>query len=230
MTLRYHKVFESKLEGKYAKAAERLQPSGRVLEIGCHSGYFSRFLMDQNYQVLGIELDETAAQAARRLGVEVLVRDIENPDTIHSLSERFDVVFMMDVLEHLKDPVAVLRRLKSVLTPTGRLILTIPNIAYWAMRKNLLLGRWDYTEGGIMDNTHLRFFTASTCKTMLTESGYQITHFAPADGMLPAEQYFAKLPLLQSLVSPLRNLSLKAFPTLFTVDFLIEALPCETTR
>lgn len=224
MGLTYHRSYSQPLEEKYARVSERLSPRSQILEIGCHSGYFSHYLIQQNHQVIGIERNEEAAKVARAAGISVWVKDIESPEFISSISEKFDAILLMDVLEHLIDPEGTLNRLQSLLTEKGKILITAPNIAYWAVRKNLLLGRWDYTDGGILDNTHLHFYTARTWKELVEKAGYEIQDLKPADGMIPLEQVLRKIPLANRYVQRLRHKGMQLFPELFTIDFLIEAV------
>jgi SAM-dependent methyltransferase len=105
----------------------------RVLDIGCSSGYLAGPLAERGAHVIGIELDEDAAAEARGVCEEVLVGDVESmelPFPEHS----FDVVLCGDVIEHLRDAERFLDRVRPLLRPGGRLALTTPNVANWAMR------------------------------------------------------------------------------------------------
>lgn len=145
----------------------------RVLEVGCSSGYVSRALQERGCRVTGIELDLAAAAEAKRWCERVLVGDIESLD-LGALESGYDVLLLADVLEHLRDPVVALRRLRPLLSPTGYAVISVPNVANWAMRLGLLAGRWNYTERGILDNTHLRFFTLRTIRSTLADGGFRI--------------------------------------------------------
>lgn len=162
MSTIHHRSFPKGLDGKYAKVDHRLPPGCSVLEIGCHTGYFSRVLMERGYQVLGIEIDDEAARVAKHAGVPVICGNVEDSSSILPINKTFDVILLMDVIEHLRNPLDVLKGLKSALDTHGRLIITGPNVAYWAVRKDLLLGRWNYVDAGILDRSYLRFYTAST--------------------------------------------------------------------
>lgn len=225
MSFVYHRSFSSALEGKYAKVAEKLPPKGTILEVGCHTGYFSCYLLNLGYQVLGIENNSEAAQLAIKEGVEVICGNIEEASLLSSIHKKFDVILLMDVIEHLKEPTATLIQLKQLINPGGKVIVTGPNVAYWAIRKNLLFGKWVYTDSGIMDRTHLHFYTASTWRAVIEEAGYKVISLNPAEGMLPLENFLSKLATLKESVNWLRRLATSAAPELFTVVYLLEAIP-----
>jgi len=86
----------------------------------------------------------------------------------------FDVVLCGDVVEHLRDPVAALARLRPLLKPGGRLVLSTPNVANWAVRLSLLAGRWRYTDRGILDRSHTHLFTRATLREALEQAGYRV--------------------------------------------------------
>jgi 2-polyprenyl-3-methyl-5-hydroxy-6-metoxy-1,4-benzoquinol methylase len=147
-----------------------------VLDVGCTAGSLGRQLADQGATVDGIENDETAARQARRWYRRVLVGDVESMQ-LDLEQGSYAAIVCADIIEHLRDPCALLMRLRSLLAPDGRLVVSTPNIANWSMRLLHLAGRWDYKERGIMDRTHLRFFTRRTLAALLAEAGYRIvTH------------------------------------------------------
>ena len=101
------------------------------------------------------------------------IEEIDLPATFKD--ERFDVVMFGDVLEHLLDPEAVLVKVVSLLNPDGYVVASIPNVAHASIVLNLMAGEFKYTDLGLLDKTHLRFFTRSSIETMFRESGYRIT-------------------------------------------------------
>ncbi|QNP29943.1 class I SAM-dependent methyltransferase [Cylindrospermopsis curvispora] len=224
MAQNYNRDFSLGIVGKYAEVANRLPPQSFILEIGCHTGYFTQFLMQNGHDVLGIEIDESASRVAVEKGCKVLCCNIENIDIQKNIDQKFDVILLMDVVEHFVYPEKILLSLKSLLKPDGKVIITGPNVGYWAVRKNLLLGRWNYSESGIMDRTHLHFYTADTWKDLLEKSGYQVVQLIPTEGMIPFEQYLSKV-LKQDTLVKLRNLMIKIMPELFTIVWLIEVSP-----
>jgi 2-polyprenyl-3-methyl-5-hydroxy-6-metoxy-1,4-benzoquinol methylase len=144
-----------------------------VLDVGCSAGVLARELAAQGAMVDGIEADPVAAAEAASVCRTVLVGDAETLD-ISLEHGAYDVILMADVIEHLKDPVALLARLRPLLRDSGLLLISTPNVANWSMRLRLLAGRWDYSDRGLLDSTHLRFFTRKSLVSTIREAGYRI--------------------------------------------------------
>jgi 2-polyprenyl-3-methyl-5-hydroxy-6-metoxy-1,4-benzoquinol methylase len=159
--------------GGHARLLDLVGSGKRVLDVGCSSGYLARPLSERGCTVVGIERDASAAAVAREVCAEVLVGDIEAMDLPFE-RDSFDVVLCGDLIEHLRDPEQFLVRMRSLLRPGGRLVISTPNVANWTIRLGLLGGRWRYTERGILDRTHLHFFTRKTLVQMLERAGYQV--------------------------------------------------------
>jgi 2-polyprenyl-3-methyl-5-hydroxy-6-metoxy-1,4-benzoquinol methylase len=162
---------------------EEARKYSSVLECGCSSGFVSRLISkDGGPSVVGIEYDREAAAEARKFCQRVLNTDLNRPGWSAEVGGRFDLITFGDVLEHLVDPSATLREAKQLLNPGGRILISLPNIAHWSIRAKLLLGRWDYQPTGLMDYTHLRFFTTVTGRRMIEEAGYKIIFSHPVVG------------------------------------------------
>jgi 2-polyprenyl-3-methyl-5-hydroxy-6-metoxy-1,4-benzoquinol methylase len=146
----------------------------RVFEGGVSSGYFASVLVKGGLVVDGHELDPEAAERARKVCEHVYVGDLSTFDP-DQLEHDYQVLLFGDTLEHVSDPVAVLSRLRPHLLPDGALIVSVPNVANWAVRLGLLAGRFDYTDRGILDRTHLRFYTRRTLIQMLADAGFVAT-------------------------------------------------------
>lgn len=159
--------------GGHAKLLRLVGRDSRVLDVGCSSGYLARPLVERGCTVVGIERDEAAAAAARDVCSEVLVGDAETMELPFEPGS-FDVVLCGDLVEHLREPEAFLARVRPLLRPGGRLALTTPNVANWAMRLGLLFGRWRYTDRGILDRTHLHLYTRRTLEEALARAGYRV--------------------------------------------------------
>jgi 2-polyprenyl-3-methyl-5-hydroxy-6-metoxy-1,4-benzoquinol methylase len=154
-------------------------PKSRVLEFGCATGYMSEVLASRlGCSVVGIELSPTAAEIARSHCERVVVGDAESLDLCDALgTDRFDVILFADVLEHLRDPAALLKRIGPFLAEGGSIIASIPNIAHGSVRLALLRGEFRYRELGLLDNTHIHFFTRESIQDTFEETGYLITHW-----------------------------------------------------
>ncbi len=158
----------------HMKVLKYVRSNSRVLDIGCGSGYLSKAFKDKGCHVVGVEVS-ALAEAAKQHCDQLLIGNIEEM-TFPFPPQYFDVIVFADVLEHLKRPDLTLMRLKRFLAPKGIVIASIPNVAHARIRLNLLLGKFKYEGCGILDLTHLRFFTLDTVKQLFTESGYEITN------------------------------------------------------
>jgi GT2 family glycosyltransferase/2-polyprenyl-3-methyl-5-hydroxy-6-metoxy-1,4-benzoquinol methylase len=151
--------------------------SKRVLDVGCAAGDLARALVGRGCTVSGVELDEAAAAAAKPVLERLVVGDVSSLDLPAELGHgAFDVVVFGDVLEHLTDPLPVLRSAKELLAPGGYVVISVPNIAHADVRLSLLNGDFTYRPLGLLDETHVRFFTRRSLYALVTEAG-----FAPAD-------------------------------------------------
>jgi 2-polyprenyl-3-methyl-5-hydroxy-6-metoxy-1,4-benzoquinol methylase len=186
-----------------------------VLDVGCSSGYLARPLVARGCTVVGIEQDPVAAEEARAVCAEVLVGDAETIELPFDPAS-FDVVLCGDLVEHLRDPERLLARVRPLLRPDGRLVLTTPNVANWANRMGLLFGRWRYTDRGILDRTHLHLFTRATLVETLERAGYRVVELdftVPVPGVgTPGVERAAHA------VGRLR-------PQLFAYQFVVSAAP-----
>lgn len=170
---RYNYAFDPDGDEWAARLLRRLPPQGAVLELGPGPGAMTRVMLDRGYQVTVVENDPDALKCLGAMGVEVIAGDLEADDWIERLKgQRFDAVLACDVLEHLRDPDRVLDALAKLMQPMGQLIISVPNVAYAGIVAGLTLGMFDYTEKGLLDRTHLRFFTRRGMERMLLECGW----------------------------------------------------------
>ena len=159
--------------------AEMLEfiPTGskKILDIGCGKGEFSILLKKQlNAEVWGIEFDDASSLEAQKKIDKVLSGDINKH--LSSLPDAyFDCIVFNDVLEHLIDPYYILNEIKNKLTSSGVVVASIPNVRYITNIKKLLIDKqWKYEDAGILDKTHLRFFTKKSIIDMFTSLGYEV--------------------------------------------------------
>jgi 2-polyprenyl-3-methyl-5-hydroxy-6-metoxy-1,4-benzoquinol methylase len=171
--------FQDDPASTHSKIVSLVPPATRVLEFGCATGYMSEVLKNRlGCTVVGVEIDRDAAAIAERHTERVIVGDAEKIDYAAELAgEEFDVVLFADVLEHLKEPGEVLRRVRPFIGENGVVIASIPNIAHASVRLALLGGEFRYREWGLLDDTHLRFFTRASIQDMFEETGYTVTHW-----------------------------------------------------
>jgi 2-polyprenyl-3-methyl-5-hydroxy-6-metoxy-1,4-benzoquinol methylase len=194
---------------------EVAKPGATVLEGGVSSGYFARVLAAAGLTVDGFELDPVAADRARSVCREVWVGDLQQIEPA-ALRGPYDVLLFGDTLEHIPDPVAVLRRLRTVLADDGALVVSIPNFANWAVRLQVLVGRFRYTDRGILDRTHVRFYTEATLREMLHDAGFRPVEVV---GAIPVPMLTARgLCRLAHRVGNLRR-------SLFAYNFVVTAKP-----
>jgi 2-polyprenyl-3-methyl-5-hydroxy-6-metoxy-1,4-benzoquinol methylase len=146
-----------------------------VLDVGCASGYMAEALGKRGCRVSGIEFDPVEAEKARPFLQEIVVADLNTADLGKQFkTASFDVIMFGDVLEHLLDPVGVLQSSLTLLRAGGTVIISIPNVAHGSLRLALLQGAWNYTPTGLLDQTHVRFFTRATLHKMLAEAGLRV--------------------------------------------------------
>ncbi len=200
-----------------------IPPGTRVLETGCANGRFSHVLVEQGCRVVGMELDAAAAQEAATVCEQVIVGNLEDPAIQAAIPDGFDVIVFGDVLEHLVQPWEVLRVVRSRLAPGGAVVISIPNIAHWDVRMGLLGGHFDYQDTGLLDATHLRFFTQRTLWEMLHQTDYRIVR---AERSLRLPEWVYRIRLVRRfaprLVLPVLA---RLMPNLFTYQFIIKAVP-----
>jgi 2-polyprenyl-3-methyl-5-hydroxy-6-metoxy-1,4-benzoquinol methylase len=158
--------------------------ASRILEVGCGGGDLGKAIkVFQNCTITGITLNPGEAEVARTSLDHVLIADLNCIN--HKDLGQYDCIVCSHVLEHLYEPREFLRALvANCLAPNGTIIIALPNIVHWKPRLNFLLGRFRYTEGGVMDRTHFRFFDWNTATELILDSGLRLeTKFA--DGVVP---------------------------------------------
>ena len=193
-----------------------------VVDVGCGAGGLGRALKRQRpgVEVRGIEIVPEQAERARTVLDDVRIGGAE--EGLPSDWPRPDCVIFADVLEHLVDPWTVLRRWREVLAEGGSIVVSLPNVGHREVVSGVLRGRWDYQESGILDRTHLRFFTRATAIELIEGAGFRIVRFERAlDHRGHSLRRLAKRWLL-----PARSLSTPAdlVADLHTVQFLLVAV------
>ena len=153
-----------------------LVPTGAriVVDVGCGAGAMGAALKSERpgIEVRGIEPNAEAAACARAVLDDVAVASGEQP--MPASWPAPDCVVLADVLEHMVDPWASLRYWRTRLGPGGSVVVSLPNVGHWSVGEALSRGRWDYTEDGLLDRTHLRFFTRATAVELLEGAGFEV--------------------------------------------------------
>ncbi|HEX7616303.1 MAG TPA: class I SAM-dependent methyltransferase [Thermoanaerobaculia bacterium] len=195
-----------------------------VLDLGFGAGLLARRIRPACRYLAGVELDPDAAQEGAQFFDQPLVGDL-----LEGISgpwkERFDVIVAGDVLEHLPRPEDLLSALRPLLKTDGMLLLSLPNIANITVRMGLLFGRFAYAPRGILDRTHLRFFTRTTGQALLEENGYRVVSVDAT--AMPLELAVPALgrPPLAGLARAAALSAARLWPALFGYQFVFEARP-----
>ena len=159
----------------YGEAREDIVPfvpsdCRELLEVGCGRGSTGRILQDRcGCRVTGVELNPVVAMEASRHLHHVICGDVEHVQ----LDTPFDAVVACELFEHLTDPLRFLRRMRDLVRPGGRIILSVPNVGHWSVVDDLMAGRWDYLPVGLLCHTHFRFYTRQTLETWLRSAGFE---------------------------------------------------------
>jgi O-antigen biosynthesis protein len=196
-----------------------------ILEIGCGPGSQSKVFKEElECAVVGIEIDPARAENARNYCREVHVANLDTDD-IGSLlkGERFDVIVCADVLEHLKNPEAVLCKLKEFLRPDGYLVASIPNVTHASIVYAMIHGRFEYQSEGLLDSTHIRFFSCASALSLIEYSGYWVSELQKARSA-PKHTEFKTTPISSEDKQILAIISSRN-PDAETYQFVVKAYP-----
>lgn len=191
-----------------------LAPAGtKLLELGCATGFMSQYFRDTlGCQVYGVDFNKAAINQAKQFTQSAFSGDLNDQQTWIKISKNkpYEVVFASAVIEHLISPETCLKRIRKVLKSRGILIATVPNVAHWRMRLHLLAGHWQYQDYGVLDNTHLRFFTYTTFQDLVTQAGFIIQKIAidPAGGIKyfdPIAKFFPNFYAHQIVIKAIKS-------------------------
>lgn len=182
--------------------AQWIKPKSTVLELGSATGYFTRYLHeDCQCTVDAVEINPDMAEEARRWCRNLVVADLNVLDLSgHFERGAYQTVIAGDVLEHLLHPEQLLEQLPSLLSPDGELIASIPNAAYAGLLISLMQGRFDYREEGLLDRTHLRFFTRDSFSKLLVKTGYTAYEWRAVFRPLGESEFGVRLETLPTCV------------------------------
>lgn len=144
-----------------------------VLDVGCNEGYIGLHAHNTNV-FYGLDYSPDAIEIAKTIYRDSEVMDLNYPEQLKFIPEKYDVIVFADVLEHLIDPKSTLEYFMNYLEENGKIIISLPNIANWQVRLNLLLGRFDYKDNGIMDKTHFHLYTFKSARLLVEDCRLQI--------------------------------------------------------
>jgi 2-polyprenyl-3-methyl-5-hydroxy-6-metoxy-1,4-benzoquinol methylase len=196
------------------KILRHVRPGQRVLDVGCGAGRLAKHLSLLGAEVVGVERQPEAAALARQYCKRVIERDLDSQHLLAS-DDVFDVMVFADVLEHLAEPDALLQRLAGNLATNGIVLISVPNIAYYKIRLKLLRGDFQYEPSGIMDRSHLRFFTRRTSIQLLRDGGFTPT-LIDAAYHVPFGRLDRYWSTMHSCIGPIA-------PTLFATQWVLRA-------
>lgn len=144
----------------------------RILDVGCSKGFIGNAL-HKEHDFYGIDYDKKDAKIAGKYYRDIKIADLEKDKLVYR-EKFFDVIIMADIIEHLKDPPSIVSYFRFFLKENGVLILSVPNIANIYVRLKLLFGNFDYEKKGIMDKTHMRFFTLKSIRKLVKDAGLSV--------------------------------------------------------
>lgn len=193
-----------------------------LLDLGCGDGTLSLAIKHLGLDVTGIELDNADSVIARSKGLRVRTASVSNILEIFH-GETFDIVLAADILEHLPNPEKVLLDVSTLLQDKESfLLVSIPNVANIVIRLQLLLGKFEYTERGILDRTHLRFYTRKSLLGVLRKSSYEVLEIRytsiPIELLFGQKEHWKIVKILQFLAYLVARIS----PTLFAYQFVVK--------
>jgi SAM-dependent methyltransferase len=166
----------------------------RVLDVGCGFATTSEHIQKLGNEVTGLESSDVACEVASKRLAHIVSGDMLTAD-LSGL--QFDAIIFADVLEHVPWPVSALRRYLQWLAPGGSVIVSLPNVGLWSVRFAHLAGKWEYEETGVLDRTHLRFFTRKTAKWLLDQGDLEVVKTTYNPGIIRPF-----VPLAKTLLSP----------------------------
>jgi 2-polyprenyl-3-methyl-5-hydroxy-6-metoxy-1,4-benzoquinol methylase len=223
----YETTVDPSGESSHAATLDIVGYNKRVLEVGCATGYFTKALKDRGCQIVGIEMDPDAAAVAEKWAERVIVGNLDAGTLWQELEgEQFDAITFGDVLEHLRDPLATIRAAVHVLKSSGMVAISVPNIAHGDVRMALLQGEFPYHETGLLDRTHIQFFTKRNLENLVKEAG-----------LVPVETRRIVKPLFQTELEIERDdvaqstiNSILQDPEAETYQFVVKAVQDNGTR
>lgn len=192
-----------------------------ILELGSSSGYMTVLLKE--FGVIDIvDIDNKMLQKAKKYARKSFEGSLDDPDFLKKINGKYDVIIAADVFEHLKDPEQCLKHLRKCLKTDGSLIFSLPNIACWKIRKELFFnGFFEYQEIGMLDKTHLKFFTYNSIRKWLGSLNLRIKQIHLFEIDYPLRDTLLHLPLGRFITSITDKKMIKEYPNLSSAHMVI---------
>ena len=201
------------IENKFRQIASFIDAGSHVFDMGCGEGQLAPVLTGKGCRVDGMDINIRRMTASRSHYKNLYEGNIET-FAFDQHAHQYDVVVLADVLEHLQAPEKVLETSRALLKDKGKVLISLPNVAYYSNRMCLLFGRWEYQDEGILDRTHLRFFTLCTGREFIETNGYDVSEMVP------------EMPVISSKWKRLIfSFACHQWPSLFAIGWVIEARP-----
>ncbi len=213
----------------YAQILTFIDGPKDIVDFGCGPGNLARLLSERGSSITGVDVNPDHAAMAQEYCASVITADLESASLADLFpTQRFDVAIFADILEHLRNPERVLAGVTAILRPGGCVIASIPNVAHGAVRLSLLEGEFDYQSIGILDDTHVRFFTRRSMEAFFEKAGLVIENvsrtiapiFEPSGTLVPA---IDPASVSDAIKEQLRN-----DPDSETLQFIVKAMPAST--
>jgi 2-polyprenyl-3-methyl-5-hydroxy-6-metoxy-1,4-benzoquinol methylase len=225
-------TYQSKVDDPYSSHSVILASVGdgkgkRLLDVGAAQGVLAQRFTELGFEVTCIEGSPELAALGKDKCHQMIVADLDKP--LPELNGQFDVIVYGDILEHLRNPMEVFTGFNRSLRPEGQVIVSVPNMAHLWVRLNLLIGRLPYADRGILDRTHLRFFTLTSFRRFLREAGLECDRIVgtpvPLFLAVPKRYHGAWLRALQAV----NALVTRCWKTMFGFQFVAVAHPRRTS-
>ncbi len=226
--VKYDRVVSSDDDSSVAKLSRWIKPGSSVLECGPATGIMTKILRNELSCLLtAIEIDKEAAELAKPYCDKMIIGNLETLNLDEQLeNEKFDYVILADVLEHLLDPLATLIKLKQFLTSTGEVLVSIPNISHAVILGELIQGKFDYQNDGLLDNTHLKFFTRKSFKELCKNAKFTIAEWNRTVRVPSATEFAVSFQQLPENVKSL----FQSYPDHDTYQFLARLSQSQNTK
>ena len=197
-THQYQRVFDPTGDDSLSMLARHVKPGTNILELGPATGYFTRYLHDElKCAVDAVEIDPTMANQVRPSCRRLVIGNLEQLQLNEQFAgNRYDAIVFGDVLEHLRDPLATLRQAVQLLADDGQVLISVPNVAYGGLIADLLQGEFAYRDEGLLDHTHLHFFTRTSLDRMLRDAGLHVWQWQAMERPLWDSEFRTRLETL----------------------------------